>query len=157
MATYAAGTEVSSDRTRAEIERTLNRYGARQFLYGYDETRAVVGFTIHGRQVRFFVPLPDRDDYRRTPTGKQRTATATTEQWSQACRQRWRATLLILKAKLEAVESGIVTFDMEFLPHLVLPNNRTVADEVVPLIRRAYETNEMPALLPEYNTLAIEG
>lgn len=29
-----------ADRSRSEIERTLTRYGARQFMYGWDENRA---------------------------------------------------------------------------------------------------------------------
>jgi hypothetical protein len=152
MARYAASTEVSSDRSRAEIERTLERYGARQFMYGWDEDRALVGFQINGRQVRFILPMPDRDDaeFTRTPTGRTRAATQVREAFEQAVRQRWRALNLVIKAKLEAVDSGIVTFDAEFLAHLVLPNGQTVGDTVVPSVEQAYETNQMPALLPDY-------
>ncbi|OCB57699.1 hypothetical protein A5677_17085 [Mycobacterium malmoense] len=158
MARYAASTEVSSDRSRAEIERTLQRYGARQFMYGYDQTRAVVGFIINERQVRFELPMPDPNDREFTHTpgrNQKRSPDQARTQWEQATRQRWRALNLVIKAKLEAVESGIVTFDAEFLAHLVLPNGRTVADEVVPMIETAYETNQMPALLPEYSQLAL--
>lgn len=152
MAKYATNTEVSSDRSRAEIERTLDRYGARQFLYAWEEGRAVVGFTINARQVRFILPLPDRDDpeFTRTPTGRARAATQVREAYEQAVRQRWRALNLVIKAKLEAVESGIVTFDAEFLAHIVLPDGRTVADDVVPKVVDAYQRHEMPALLPQY-------
>ena len=31
---YAQQTQVSTDKSRAEIERTLQRYGADQFMYG---------------------------------------------------------------------------------------------------------------------------
>ena len=34
MTKYAAQTEVTSTRSRDEIERTLERYGADQFMYG---------------------------------------------------------------------------------------------------------------------------
>src|SRR5688500_2693571 len=61
MTRYAATTEVSSSRSRDEIERTLTRYGADQFLYGWQETSAVVGFRMHGRQIKFMLPLPDRN------------------------------------------------------------------------------------------------
>lgn len=158
MARYAAGTDVSSDRSRAEIERTLQRYGASQFMYGYDNTRAVVGFIINNRQVRFVLPMPDPNDREFTHTpgrGQKRSPEQARAQWEQATRQRWRALNLVIKAKLEAVESGIVTFDAEFLAHLVLPNGRTVADEVVPMVETAYETNQMPALLPDYAQKSI--
>ncbi|EUA65496.1 hypothetical protein I553_10793 [Mycobacterium xenopi 4042] len=127
-----------ADRSRAEIERTLQRYGARGFMYGWDETRAVLGFIIHDRQVRFILPLPDRDDpeFNRTATGRQRTAKAAGEAYEQAVRQRWRALALVIKSKLEAVETGIVDFTSEFLAHLVLPSGETVGDAVVPASTR---------------------
>jgi hypothetical protein len=157
MAKYAASTDVSSDRSRAEIEKTLTRYGARQFMYGWDENRAIVGFVINGRQVRFVLPMPDRDDreFTLTPTGRKRAPNQIREAYEQAVRQRWRALSLVIKAKLEAVESGIVTFDAEFLAQLVLPNGQTVGDQVLPSVAQAYETNEMPMLLPDYTRKAL--
>ena len=158
MTRYAAATDVSSERSRAEIERTLHRYGARQFLYGYDQSRAIVGFQINNRQVRFVLPLPDRDDreFTHTPSrGTERSPAQQEAAYEQAVRQKWRALNLVIKAKLEAVEAGIVTFDAEFLAHLVLPNGRTVADEVVSKVEIAYETNQMPALLPYYSQRAL--
>lgn len=157
MPKYAASTEVSSDRSRAEIEKTLTRYGARQFMYGWDEDRAIIGFVLRGRQVRFILPLPARDskEFTRTPTGRARAANQIREAYEQAVRQRWRALALVIKAKLEAVESGIVTFDAEFLAQLVLPNGQTVGDHAVPEVARAYETNQMPVLLPDYGQRAL--
>lgn len=152
MAKYAAGTNVNADQSRAEIQRTLERYGADQFMFGWDRDCAVVGFRINDRQIRFVVPMPDldSDDVRLTDTGKTRTPSACKDRYDQLVRQRWRALLLVIKGKLEAVESGIVTFDAEFLAHIVLPDGRTVADTVVPRVEQAYRDHEMPSLLPEY-------
>ena len=66
----------------------------------------------------------------------------------QACRQRWRALLLVIKTKLEAVSAGISTLEEEFLANIVLPNNTTAGEWMIPQIDRAYRTSEMPALLP---------
>lgn len=55
---YAAGTEVPSDKSRTEIERTLRRYGAAAFAYGWEENTAHVAFKLSGRQIRFRLPLP---------------------------------------------------------------------------------------------------
>lgn len=150
MSQYAANTEVSSDRSRAEIERVLTRYGATQFMYGWDEDGAMVAFVASHRQVRFILPMPKRDDYGSTPTGRSRTAKAATDAWAQATRQRWRALALVIKAKLEAVESGIVTFDEEFLAHIVTPDGRRVGDAVLPVMQKAIAERQvdMPALLP---------
>lgn len=159
MATFAAETNVTSERSRMEIERILNRYGAQKFMYAYDMTRAFVSFETEHRQVRFVLPLPDRDaaEFKWTShkPPRRRTVTQQTEAYEQGMRQRWRALALVIKAKLEAVEAGIVTFDAEFLAHLVMPNGRTVGDEVRDKIFSAYETGEMPALLPEYGQPAL--
>lgn len=158
MGTYAADTSVSTERSRSEIERTLRRWGADQFMYGWTDRAAIVGFVMQSRQVKFVVPMPDRNarEFTHTPTrGNRRSPAQQDEAYEQACRQRWRALNLVIKAKLEAVESGISTFDVEFLGHLVLPNGQTVADTVVPRVVEAYETNTMPTLLPDHAQKAI--
>ena len=149
MPTYASDTKVSSAQSRQEIERTLERYGADQFMYGWEEERAMVGFRASGRQVRFMLTMPDRNnrDFTHHSRGA-RTAEAAAKQFEQAVKQRWRALALVVKAKLEAVEAGITTFDEEFMAHIILPNGQTTADFMVPQIQRAYETGQMPPLLP---------
>lgn len=146
---YAAATGVPTDRSRSEIERTLSRYGADGFAYGWSRQAALIGFEMHDRQVRFVLPLPDRDDpaFTRTPTGKPRTKTAHTAAYEQAVRQRWRALALVIKAKLEAVETGIVTFEQEFAMHMVLPDGSLVGDQVLPAIAHAYETGRVSPLI----------
>ena len=151
MPTYAAKTDVTSQTSRAEIERTLARYGAAGFMYGWDNQRGAVGFQVNGRQVRFVVPLPDRQarEFTHTPArGQQRSQSQAEKAYEQAVRQRWRALALAVKAKLEVIETGIATFDEEFAAYIVLPNGRTVGEWLVPQIERAYEEGTMPALMP---------
>ena len=59
MTKYAATTEVPADKSRSEIERTLTRYGASVFMYGWEDTRVIVGFKMRGRQIKFMLQLPD--------------------------------------------------------------------------------------------------
>lgn len=54
MTRYAAQTDAPSDRSRAEIERTLQRYGADQFIYGWEAKQALIGFRANGKQVNFY-------------------------------------------------------------------------------------------------------
>ncbi len=68
--------------------------------------------------------------------------------WEQACRSRWRALFLCIKAKLESIESGIETFEDAFLAHIQMPDGHTVAEHVRPRIAAAYETGTMQPLLP---------
>lgn len=150
MSRYAEKTQVPSDRSRAEIEKTLQRYGATAFGYGWQDGRAQVMFEMADRRIRFTLPMPDRDDemFLRTESGRRRTASGVEAAHEQAVRQRWRALALVIKAKLEAVEAQISTIEDEFLAHVVLPDGSTVSEWVSPQLEVAYGRGEMPALLP---------
>ena len=151
MSRYAFQTSVSADRSRSEIEKTLVRYCAKKFMYGWDGRFAVVVFEMNERVIRFQLPMPDKSDQRfvKTPTGrKRRNPNAALAVWEQSTRQRWRALLLVIKAKLEAVESGISNFESEFLANIMLPNNQTVGEWAVPQLEGIYASRKIPALLP---------
>lgn len=149
MTRYAASTEVSSSRSRDEIERTLERYGADQFLYGWQDSAAIVGFRMNALHIKFILPLPAKDEKRFTQHSRGvRTTDAALKEWEQAVRQRWRALALVIKAKLEAVESGIAVFEDEFMANIVLPGGKTVGDFMRPQIAEAYRIGTAPALLP---------
>lgn len=154
MATrYAQTTTVSSDKSRAEIEATLRRYGATSFMYGSAPDRAVIAFEAFDRRVKFELPMPDPNSRQFTHTpgrNNVRSATEAAKAYDQAVRQKWRALALCVKAKLEAVESGITTFEAEFLAHIVLPNGRTVHDEVSPALSIAYTSGKVVPLLEKF-------
>lgn len=154
MTRYAAETSVSVERSRAEIETILRRYKADQFGYATNAKGATVMFTLGGRHIRFILPMPDpsRREFTHTPAkGQPRSAADAEKAWEQACRQRWRALALVIKAKLEAVTAGITTIEDEFLAHTVLPDNSTVGEWMKPQVARAYEIGAMP------DVLRIEG
>lgn len=150
---YAATTTVPVERTRAEIERLLNKHRCTHFATGQDRLlhTAMVQFKASDRIVRFVLAMPYPLDkaftHERTHTWKKRTAEATAKALAQAERQKWRALYLVIKAKLEAIESNISTFEEEFLAHIVLPDDRTVGDVILPLVAEAYETRRMPKRL----------
>lgn len=151
MARYAERTEVATDKSRAEIERTLTRYGADGFIYGWEGNRAMIAFRMNGRRVQFELPLPDKhsQEFQRTPAkGLLRTPEQAAAAWEQACRQRWRALALYVKATLEAVEAGIVTFEDAFIAWTMLPGGASVSTWLQPQIEQAYSTGKMPPLLP---------
>lgn len=148
MAQYAKNTNVSSELSRLEIEKILIKYGAENFAYATASGKALIGFTMYGRQVKFLLPLPKKEEFRYTPTGRERTENSQYEAWEQACRQRWRALKLVIQAKLEAVECGISVFEDEFMANIVLPDGNTVGDFMKPQIERAYLTGAVPNMLP---------
>ncbi len=144
MSRYASTTTVSVAKSKAEIEDILQRYGAAGFMSGWLDDRAMIAFQINNRQVRFVLPMPAKNsrEFTHSDTGRPRKPEAAHAAWEQGCRQRWRALTLAIKAKLEAVECGIVTFDQEFLAHIVGPNGQTVGDQVIPMI----EAGQVPRL-----------
>jgi len=153
MARYAETTKVSSAKSRDEIERTLTRYGADQFMYGWQDDAALIGFRKDGKHIKFVLPLPSRVDtafttYKRGYQTLERTPDAAANLYEQAIRQRWRALALVIKAKLEAVEAGISIFEDEFMANIVLPDGLTVGEWMRPQIEQAYRLGHMPAMLP---------
>ena len=148
MTKYAQNTDVPSDRSRAEIEKTLSRYGATSFMYGWQNDAAVVAFEMTGIRIKFHLPLPSKTEFAETETGRERAQTQVDKAYEQAVKQRWRALALVIKAKLEAVETGITQFQEEFMAHIVLPNGSTVGEFMVPQIASAYQTGKMPPMLP---------
>lgn len=151
MAKFAADTSVPVDRSRAEIERILIRYGATGFMYAWQQDKAAIAFQIRGKQIRFVLPLPDKNsrDFTHTPVKDlRRTPKQAEEAWEQGVRQRWRALALVIKAKLEAIEAGISTLEEEFLAFIVLPAGPTVGQWLLPQIEESYRTGELPPMLP---------
>lgn len=145
---YASNTSVSEDRTRLEIERTLKRYGADQFAYATSREQTMIAFGIEGRPVKMTLVLPNRDDYELTPNGRARKESQIDEHWKQAVRQRWRALLLVIKAKLEVIDIGLSTIEREFMADLMLPDGQTIAQWVHPQLDEIYKQNKMLPLLP---------
>ena len=152
---YAARTRVTISRTKTDIEELLAKHGATGFAYATEGDRSLVAFSMSGRRVQIMLLMPPIDDYARTPRNVRRTAAAQRSAWEQACRQRWRALLLIIRAKLEAVESGITTLESEFLANILLPDGGTIGEWLAPQIDEAYGTGKMPPmLLPPSGTVS---
>jgi hypothetical protein len=145
---YASQTEVPIERSKTEIESILNKYGATGFGYLRDGDTYMIVFQVEGRRIRFVLPMPKYADFKYTDAGRLRSADSQSSAWEQAGRQKWRALVLVIKAKLEAVEAGIVTFEEEFLAHIMLPDGRTVGEWTRPQLEAVYSDGSMPALLP---------
>ena len=130
MTPYAAKTKVSVEQTRVDIERVLTRYGADAFGYSQDGPAVRIAFRREGRHYRIDLIMPEDP---------------------QGCRVRWRALLMIIKAKLEAAAAGVTSFEDEWLAQTVLPDRQTVGEWAKPQLEEAYRIGAMP------KTLMIEG
>lgn len=148
MSKYASDTSVSATRSLSEIQETLDRYGASQFAFIKKADEAMIAFEYQGRRVRFTVTLPKLGDFEKTETGRYRKSSDSVRTaYEQAHRQRFRALLLVIKARLESIESGIETFDQAFMAHVLLPNGGTVSEWLAPQLSEIRESGQMPPLL----------
>jgi hypothetical protein len=129
---YANRTKIPAERTRLDIEAMMKRRGADQFFSGDNGQAAMLAFRLNGRHIRFSLPLEG------------------TRAGSQLLRTRWRALWLVIKAKLEAIDIGILTLDDAFIGETILPDRQTVAEYMRPQIAAVYKSGEMPKALPYY-------
>lgn len=147
---YAEGTKVDIATSKADIERLVTKHGASGFMTAWEDNDKGIGhslvmFRLRGRMLKYVVEKPDPSKIRSTRGRKPKTPKAEAEH-----RRRWRALFLIIRAKLEMVmmSDDPGAFDREFMANILLPNNQTVGDAIVPKIIEAYETGNLPKLLP---------
>ena len=134
MPKFAEGSVVTVQRSRGHLEQLLHAHGAEGFAYGWTADHDRVEFVWKGQRVRFTLPCVDRNKHLLTPAGRTRNDNQLQVALDQEDRRRWRALLLVVRAKIEAVETGISIFEEEFLAFIVMSNDRTVGDILVPRI-----------------------
>lgn len=120
---YVRGASLTCASFQAEIRTLLTGAGAESIRLGPGQSEAVT-FTHGGRRFR----VAARPDGRGRDHGSVQ----------DAARHRWRLLAQLVRAKLEAVDAGIVTFEEEFLGAMVMPGGRTVYDAAAPGIAAAY-------------------
>jgi hypothetical protein len=135
-----------------EIDSLLGKHGASSRLIGQTDCTAHVTFVLGGLQYRLDVPLP-AFEMTAEPRGWYGWDNTRRQEWkakqnAQAMRERWRAILLLLKAKLEAVKLGVSPLEKEFLSDLVLDGGATVYEAMGSRIAKAL-ANGQPLMLPE--------
>lgn len=106
---YAETTKVPFDKTVSDIMTMLRKSGAMQVGQMEEANRLTIIFTLNDRSVRFRVGWENSE---------------------RSQRQRARALLLVIKAKLESIESGVETFEEAFLANIVMADGQTVHERV---------------------------
>lgn len=129
---FAEGTTVDAGKSRGEIDTYLTRRGATEFGFSVTPDLFGIQFRIRQRAVRFVIARPKGGPPQKREAEERRI---------------WRALLLVLRAKFEAVDSGITTFDHEFLAHLVTAQGATVGDAVAPQLERVLAGEGAPLAL----------
>lgn len=144
---YAKNTTVSPEKSQTEIKNTLRKYGADRFGIMEEKNQGHVMFEYNGLLIQMTVIFPNKEDFSKTESGKKRIDSAIDTAYEQGIKQRWRALLLAIKAKLEAVECGISTIEQEFLAFVMMPDGRNISDHLIPELNKIVLTGNMPKML----------
>lgn len=131
---FAGATEVPVGRSKGEIEVLLTKHGASGYHAGWqaateeDPGWDAIEFMWKDKLIRFRIPRPSLND----PRVKEYKGPKVGDWLEQLNKQRWRVLHLVIKAKLEAVESGVVVFEEEFMAQIVTASNRTIGEILLP-------------------------
>jgi hypothetical protein len=132
MTRYAEGTKVTVESSRGEITGILAKHGVQKMGWMSAPDGDELMFELEGGSFRFRMVKPTAESMRERdgktyayPQNIDWEAKATQE-W----RRVWRANVLLLKAKLEFIESGDTTLDRELMAYRVLKDGRTLEDAI---------------------------
>ncbi len=115
-------------------------------MYMSDHEKAIIGFIFNGLHYKIAIEMPKRETFSQTPTGRARKNLAEDMAYEQACRSKWRALLLVIKAKLEAVEQGVSTIEREFAADLIMGDGKTLYSH----LSKVLESGKLPKALPGF-------
>jgi hypothetical protein len=133
MRRYAEGTAVTVQSSRGEITGILTKHGCERMAWGGAPDGDTLQFELGGKLFRFAIAKPTSDDVKRQYREDGRDWSRIYDMDAKVAaewRRRWRAHVLLIKAKLEFIEGGDTTLEREFLPYAVLKDGSTVGDLV---------------------------
>lgn len=144
---YAEGTKVSVESSRGEITGILAKHGVQRMGWmGGPEGDQLV-FELGGASYRLDIRRPTLEEVRAryiAEGGRWNLVYDPQAKVDAEWRRRWRANVLLLKAKLEFIDAGDTTLERELLPYLVLKSGKTVEQTIL--------DGGLPALTPGHAT-----
>jgi hypothetical protein len=127
MTRYAEGTKVSVESSRGEITGILAKNGVQRMGWAAEPTGDTLMFELGGYSFRFDIRRPTMAEIRTLYPNAYDPEKKLAGEWQ----RRWRANVLLLKAKLEFISSGDTTLIRELLPYAVLKSGQTVEQMII--------------------------
>lgn len=128
---YASDTKVTVSSSQAELRKLLTKYGVSSFGFAEQPGGAMLAFQAGGYNHRVFMPIRSAEDSAFAYAGtRRRDAKGRKAAASQEERARWRALLLVVKAKLEYAAILGQSVESAFTEYRVLSSGRTVQEEI---------------------------
>ena len=149
---YGEQTKVPLEQSIAEVIGMLRKAGAERIGQMEERDRFTVQFFMHDRMVRFRVAFPSIQDLAKSAgmRGVRPASEAELKQTrEQRIKQRGRALMLVVKAKLESVESEVETFEEAFLANVVTADGSTVYERIKAPIALEYDSGKIGPLMLE--------
>lgn len=145
---YASQTDVSIERSEAELKQTLKRYGCYDISSGEFRGQSFLVAHYAKRMIQINLVMPDRKEFELRANGARQSPKQATLGYEKELRRQWRVMILLLKAKFEAVMARPEIFEWEFLAYLVDPStNKTIGEQIVPQIGPAYDGDRSNGML----------
>jgi len=126
-------TKIDPDKTAAEIAKILSMHGASAVMTEYDKERGIVSalafqISMGERKMSFRLPC----DWKPVLAVMERDSKIpqSFKNELQAVRTAWRIVKDWVEAQMALVETQMVTTQEVFLPYTVMPNNKTLAENV---------------------------
>lgn len=133
MPRYAEGTKVPVEASRGELTGILAKHGVQRMAWMTEPGGDVLQFELEGNAYRFKIDRPTLDEVRDryvAEGGRWNLVYDEQAKVDAEWRRRWRAHVLLLKAKLEFVAGGDTTLENEFMPALVVKGGKTLAEVI---------------------------
>jgi hypothetical protein len=148
---FAEDTVVSPERSLIETKALIKKYGGSNIRHAETDQETIIAFEMHQRLIRFNLPYPAITDFSKNINGERRTLAQAEVARDKEIKRLWRTLVATIKAKLIASESGITSFEQEFLAYTVTETGETVGEVMLPQLRNIYASGEMPPMLPPAN------
>lgn len=133
MTRYAEGTTVTVESSRGEITGILAKHGVERMAWATGPEADQLQFELDGRQYRFVIERPTAQTLHAIWRAEGKSAQTlkylpSDSQIAAEWRRRWRAHVLLIKAKMEFASGGDTSVEREFMPYLLVGPNLTLAD-----------------------------
>jgi hypothetical protein len=124
---FAEGTQVSVDSSRGEITGILTKHGVARMAWASEPEGDQLTFELAGHRFLFRIARPTTAEVQRMYPNAYDYGAKLAAEW----RRRWRANVLLLKAKLEFAEGEASTVMRELMPYALLVDGRTLEEAIV--------------------------
>lgn len=140
---YAAGTTISVEKSKGDISKLLREWGCERIAWEEDFKEGHIALLFVWRRdgqayaARLEIKILTEEQARKDPANMDRRTEEPSEARvrdavARAGRSEMRLLLLWLKAAFAAVDAGIISADIVFLPFFVVRSGQTVSDVVRP-------------------------